>query len=106
MAKIDPMIHLDAFHGKYGRTDKVYARVRKFDNQTLGIALKNPVTNMPPTENQQVVQDKFKAVQVKVAAALADPAQRAKYMTEWKAQHKYKTLRGYVFAKLYNAETA
>lgn len=106
MAQLDPMIHLDAFHGKYGRTDRVYARVRKFDNRTLGIALKHPVTNNPPTEEQKAVQEKFKTVQTKVKTILADPAQRAQYLAEWKAQRKYTTLRGYVFAKLYNDETA
>ncbi len=106
MAKLDPMIHLDAIHGKYARTDKVYTRVRKFDNRTIGVALKNPVTNDPPSENQAVVQAKMKTTAAAVTAALADPTQRAKYLLGWKSQRKYKTLRGYVFRLLYNDETA
>lgn len=105
MALITLMTHFDAVSGKYAKTDKVYTRVRKFDNCTIGIRLKNPVSNDPPTEGQKTAQDKFKTVQGKVATALADPAKRATYVQEWKAQHKYKTLRTYVFAQLYNEET-
>lgn len=106
MAKIDIMTHFDAAHGKYARTDKVYTRVRKFDNRTIGVALKHPVTNDPPTAAQEAVQDKFKSVQTKVNAAMADPTQRAAYILKWKSQHKYKTLRSYIFAQLYDKETA
>ncbi len=106
MSLIDIMTHFDAAHGKYARTDKVYTRVRKFDNRTIGVALKHPVTNDPPTTGQEVAQDKFKEVQAKVNAALADPTQRAAYLKKWKAQHKYKTLRSYIFTKLYDEETA
>lgn len=101
MAKIEPMTHLDAIRGKYARTDKVYTRVRTFDNQIIGVALKHPATNLPPTEGQQTAQQKMKAVQAKVTAALADASQRAQYMVKWKNQTKYKTLRGYVFAQEY-----
>lgn len=101
MAKISPMTHFDAISGKYARTDKVYTRVRKFDNQIIGVALKHPATNLPPTEGQQTAQQKMKAVQAKVTAALADASQRAQYMVKWKSQTKYKTLRGYVFAQKY-----
>ena len=43
MSLLDLMTHFDAAHGKYSRTDKVYTRVRKFDNRTIGVALKHPV---------------------------------------------------------------
>ena len=99
------MTHLDSVRGKYARTDKVYTRIRKFDNQTIGVALKHPVTNDPPSEKQKTVQDKFKTVHAKVSTVLADATQRTQYVTDWKSQHKYKTLRGYIFAKLYDEET-
>lgn len=101
MAKISPMTHFDAISGKYARTDKVYTRVRKFDNQIIGIALKHPATNLPPTEEQQAAQQKMKTVQAKVSTILSDASQRAQYLLKWKNQKKYKTLQGYVFAQEY-----
>lgn len=102
MAKISPMTHFDAISGKYARTDKVYTRVRKFDNQIIGVALKHPATNLPPTEGQQTAQQKMNTVQAKVATIMADAAQRAAYLLKWKNQRKYKTLRGYIFAQEYD----
>ena len=74
MAKIEPLTHLDAIRGKYARTDKVYTRVRVFDNQIIGVALKHPATNLPPSEGQQTAQQKMKAVQAKVSTIMADAA--------------------------------
>ncbi len=105
MAQIDVMIHLNGIHGKYGRTDKVYAKVRKFDNQTIGVALKHPVTNEPPTEAQKAAQEKFKTVQAKVSTIVADPEQLKEYETKWHQQHKYVTLRSFIFAKVYEVTT-
>lgn len=101
MAKIEPMTHFDAISGKYAKTDQVYTRVRKFDNQIIGVALKHPATNQPPTEGQQAAQQKMKTVQAKVSTILSDASQRAQYLLKWKNQKKYKTLQGYVFAQEY-----
>lgn len=90
--------------GKYAKSDKVYTKVRKFDEQTIGIRLKHPVTNDPPSAAQQTVQDKFKAVHAQVKLALADPAQKATLREEWLQQTRCKTLTGYVFRKLYNTQ--
>lgn len=101
MAKIEPMTHFDAISGKYAKTDQVYTRVRKFDNQVIGVALKHPAINQPPSEGQQTAQQKMKTTQAKVSTILADTAQRAVYLIKWKKQKKYKTLQGYVFAQEY-----
>lgn len=101
MATISPMTHIDSMKGKYARTDKVYTKVRKFDEQTIGVRLKHPVTNIPPSEAQQAVYDKFKAIRALVKTALADTAQKATLHKEWLQQHKCKSLYGYVFRKLY-----
>ena len=98
------MTHIDSMKGKYAKSDKVYTKVRKFDEQTIGIRLKHPVTNDPPSAAQQTVQDKFKAVHAQVKTALADPAQKATLREEWLQQTRCKTLTGYVFRKLYNAQ--
>ena len=101
MARIEPFTHIDTMKGKYSRTDKVYTKVRKSDNQVIGVRLKNPVTNDPPSAAQQTVQDKFKAIYAQVKTALADAEQKAVLKAEWKQQKRCKTLTGYVFSKFY-----
>ena len=102
MSKINLMTHLDSVSGKYSKTDNVYTKVRKFDNQTIGVRLKHPVDNNPPSAAQKQAQQKFAAVMTLVKTALADSEQKAAYEAEWKKQKKCKTLRGFVFRKLYD----
>ena len=101
MAKIEPMTHIDVMKGKYAKTDKVYTKVREFDNQVIGVRVKHPVTNDPPSAAQQTVQEKFKTVHAQVKTALADAEQNATLREEWLQQRKCKTLRGYAFRKFY-----
>lgn len=98
------MTHIDAMSGKYAKTDQVYTRVRKFDEQVIGIRLKHPATNEPPSSAQQAAQTKLTAAVARAKTALADTAQKAELRTEWKAQKKYKTLFGYTVHKFYNTE--
>lgn len=104
MSKIKLMTHLDSVRGKYSRTDEVHTRVRKVDNQVIGVRLKNPATNEPPSAAQAAAQAKFTATMALVATALANAEQRATYLAAWKKQRKYKTLRGYVFHNLYSQQ--
>ena len=99
------MTHFDSVQGKYSRTDKVYTRVRKFDDVTIGVRLKHPTTNEPPTAAQQTAQTLFTTVAAKVKAALADASQRAQYVADFKKQRRYVTLNSFIFHKLYEAET-
>lgn len=99
MAKINTMTHIDSMNGKYARTDQVYTKIRKFDEQVIGVRMKHPATNEPPTEAQQSVQTKFTNLIGQVKTALADSEQKATLTKEWKAQKRCKTLRGYVFSK-------
>ncbi len=92
----------DSNNGKYARTDQIHFKIRKFDERTIGVRMKHPATNEPPSAAQQTAQEKMKTVAAQVKTALADPAQKAKYKADWKAQRKCKTLTGYVFRKLYN----
>ena len=101
MSKISLMTHLDGVTGKYSKTDKVYTKVRKFDGQTIGIRMKNPATNQPPTAEQEAVQEKFTQIAAQVKAALADAEQKAALKVEWKRQRRCKTLKGYAFRKFY-----
>lgn len=102
MATISPMTHIDSMSGKYAKTDKVYTKVRKFDERTIGVRLKHPVTNDPPSAAQQTAQEKFKTIHAQVKTALADAQQKAALKAEWQQQRKCKTLRGYAFRKFYN----
>ena len=95
------MTHIDSMKGKYAKTDKVYTKVRKFDNQVIGVRLKNPVTNEPPSAAQQTVQAKMTAVAALVKAAFADADQKAEIRAEWQQQRRYKTLTSYAFHKFY-----
>ena len=101
MATISPMTHIDTMSGKYAKTDKVYTKVRKFDDRVFGVRLKHPSTNQPPSQAQLAVQAKMTAVAALVKAAFADAEQKAALREEWLAQRKYKTLTSYAFHKFY-----
>ena len=102
MSKINVMTHFDSISGKYSKTDKVYTKVRKVDNLTIGVALKHPATNQPPTTGQAAAQAKLTATVAAVATEMADTSKLATYKEAWRKQRKYKTVRGFIFAKLYN----
>ena len=99
------MTHIDSMKGKYSKSDRVYTRIRAFDEATIGVRLKHPTTNEPPTAAQQTAQTLFTTVAAKVKTALADATQKADYKAQWKAQRKYKTLTSFIFHKLYEQET-
>ena len=104
MAHINMATPFDSNNGKYARTDQIHFKIRKFDEQTIGVRMKHPATNEPPSAAQQTVQTKFTNLIGQVKAALADPDRKATLKAEWKAQKRCKTLTGYVFRKLYNTE--
>ena len=104
MAFISPMTHIDSMSGKYAQTDEVYTKVRKFDEQVIGVRLKHPATNDPPSAAQLAAQEKLAAVAALVKAAMADAEQKAALQEEWMQQRKCKTLWGYAFHKLYNQQ--
>jgi len=104
MSKINMATPFDSNNGKFAKTDQIYFKIRKFDEQVIGVRLKHPATNEPPSVQQQAVQTKLATVAARVKTALADPAQKATLKAEWKAQRKCKTLTGYVFHKLYNEQ--
>ena len=99
MSKISMMTHLDSVKGKYARTDQVYTKVRKKDQQVIGIRLKNPAKNEPPTAGQKTAQDKLTTVAANVKTAFATPETIAAYKAEFKKQHRFVTLSGYVYHK-------
>ena len=97
MALIKPMELLATLSGKIcGHSNKYFA-VRNGTQYTGTIC--NPYTG-EPTEKQLAVREKFK--QTHTALSALSEEQRAEYEAAFKRQKKYKTLRGYIFAQLYN----
>lgn len=94
----------DSNNGKFAKTDQIYFKIRKFDEQVIGVRLKHPVTNQPPSTAQQTAQSKLADAVALAKTALADAEQKATLKAEWKAQSKYKTLTGYVIHKFYNTQ--
>ena len=95
------MTHIDTMTGKYAKTDQVYTKVRKFDDQVIGVRLKHPATNTPPSAAQLAAQMKMATVAALVKTAMADTEQKAALQEEWSKQRKCKTLWGYAFRKFY-----
>lgn len=101
MAKFVPMELLSSLHGKVcGHSDMYFAR-RGDTNYTGKIC--HPRTSLPTTK-EAANRQKFASVIGKVKTALSNPTEKAQYVTEFKAQRKYKTLYGYVFSTLYKQE--
>ena len=102
MSKINPMTHIDSMKGKYSKTDKVYTKIRKKDEQVIGVRIKNPATNEPPSASQKTAQDNLAAAAARVHEALTNPETAATYRQKFNKQRRYKTFTGYVFHLLYN----
>ena len=100
MAIIQNATPFDSISKKFSGSDQIYFRNRKKDNATIGVRVKNPYAG-GNSEAQIAVRNAFKTTQAQVTTILADPEQRATYAAMFKAQKKYLTLRGYIFAQLY-----
>ena len=97
MAKIKPMELIAQMSGKVcSHSDTCF--VMKNGSQFTG-KICNPYTG-DPTEAQMVARNKFKQTQESIKALSEE--QMMQYRTAFKKQKKYKTLRGYVFAQMYN----
>ena len=100
MAIIKNATPFDSIKKKFSGSDEIHFRNRKKDNATIGVRVKHPY-NGGSSEAQQAVRETFKTVRAQVDAIMADPEQRATYEAKYKAQKKYLSLRGYIFAMEY-----
>ena len=100
MAIIKNSTPFDSIKKKFSGSDEIHFRNRKKDNATIGVRVKHPY-NGGSSEAQQAVRKTFRTVRAQVDAILADPEQRATYEAKYKAQKKYLSLRGYIFAQEY-----
>ena len=99
MAKFKPMELIASLSGKVcGHSNKYFA-VRNGTQYTGTIC--NPYTG-EPTEKQIAVRQKF--ADTYTAMAELTEEQKDAYKEAFRKQKKYRSLRGYIFAQLYNAD--
>lgn len=97
MSKIKPMELISEMSGKVcGHSDTYFANR---NGTQYSVKICNPYQG-EPTEKQLAVQQKFAQVQAAIQALTEEDKQS--YATNFKKQKKYKTLRGYIFSRLYN----
>ncbi len=101
MAKIYYPEHIARIQGKVCRKDPdgITYMTRK-DTGTKFVQHRH-ATVYDPTPAQVAVNTKFASASAATAAVMSDPVQIAAMRDAFKAQKKYKTLRGYVFAQEY-----
>jgi len=102
MAILKNSTPFDSVQGRFSGTDQIHFRNRTVDNATIGVRVKHPNTG-EGTAAQTAVRTAFATAQAAVATAMADSTQKASYTAAFKAQKKYKTLRGYIFAQVFVA---
>ena len=91
----------DSVQRKFSGTDQIHFRNRKADNATIGVRLKHPYDGGNSAAQLQA-RTAFATAHAQVSQILADATQKAQYETQFKAQKKYLTLRGFIFSKVYN----
>ena len=96
MSKIKPMELISELSGKVcGHSNKYFAV--RYGTQYTG-TICNPYTG-EPTAKQIAVRQKFADTYAAMAALTEE--QKADYQEAFKKQKKYRSLRGYIFAQLY-----
>ena len=101
MSKINLEAPFQSFRGKICKHSKIIFAQRAQRGQTQYTSqICNPRTKAYSAE-ELARQAKFKSALTNANTALADATQKAAYETAFKAQTKYKSLRGYVIAKEY-----
>ena len=98
MSKINLEAPFQSFRGRICKHSKIIFAQRGQTQYTSQIC--NPRTKAY-SEEELARQAKFKTALTNANTALADATQKAAYETAFKAQNKYKSLRGYVIAKEY-----
>ena len=98
MSSIKLEAPFQAFRGKICKHSKIIFAQRGQTQYTSQIC--NPRTK-PYSATELARQQKFATALTNANTALADATQKAAYETAFKAQSKYKTLRGYVIAMEY-----
>ena len=99
MALIKPMELIKSMSKKVCMHSDVYFRTNKQTEVTYSGKLCHPSTKEPSVA-QIAAKARFAKVVAAVRLILADPTEKAKLQTEYKAQHTYGSLFGYAMHKL------
>lgn len=98
MSQVKPMALVESMSGKIcGHSDMYFFRK---NGKVFSGKICNPSTK-EPTESQLAQRTKFATARANAKTALADPDQKAAYLTVFKNQKKYSDFSGYVFAMEY-----
>ena len=98
MSQVKPMELIESMSGKLCSHSDMYF-FRK-NGKVFSGNICNPSTT-EPTAAQQAQRTKFATARANAKTALADPDQKAAYLTAFKSQKKYSDFSGYVFAMEY-----
>lgn len=99
MSKIKPISIVQSMSGKVCEHSDMYFRTNKQTGQVCTGKICYP-SDAAPTEAQEKAKTRFAKVSAAARAILADPEQKATYLSAYKAQHSIGSLFGYVFAKI------
>lgn len=98
MSAIKPMGLVESMSGKIcGHSDMYFFRK---NGKVFSGKICNPSTK-EPSAAQLAQRTKFATARANAKTALADPEQKAAYLTAFKKQRKYSDFNGFVFAQEY-----
>ena len=98
--KVIPIEIISGLRGKVCNHSDMYVRQNRRNKAMYTGKLCNPYDG-PIGDKQRSLIEKFKAVRLAVDAVMADAEKLQEYTEQFKAQKKYSTLRGFIFAKEY-----
>lgn len=99
MASIKPMALIESMSKKVCMHSDVYFRTNRQTGKVTTGKLCYPSTK-PDSVNQTKAKSRFRKVLAAVRTILSDSTEKAKWQAEYKAQHRYGSLLGYVVHKL------
>ncbi len=99
MSKIRPIAIIQSMSGKVCEHSDMYFRTNKQTQKVCTGKLCNP-SEAAPSEAQLRVMTRFVKVSAAVDKLLSESVEREKWNKAYLAQHKYGSLKGYVFAKI------
>lgn len=99
MSKIVPMDLIKSIRGKICGHSDIYFQMRGQRICTGKICQPRDITVKPYSAEELERHNKFRSVITAIKLLTAE--QKAAYLTDFQKQSKYKTLRGYIFAKEY-----
>ncbi len=101
MAKVFYPEHIARIQGKVCKKDPNGLTYMQRSDSGTSFVQHRHATEYTPTPGQQAANARFANAHAAVASVMTDASQLQQYSTAWKAQKKYATLRGFIFAQEY-----